>query len=104
MCVYVHAFADSDSDLDPDTDSHVEPFPVSSSHSAQTFFGAPRHRSSPWTSASLKARSRIPGHIIHVEMPDVKVGYKIAGKDRTETMFVGSEFLSYVPAESDRSE
>ena len=43
----------------------------------------------------------IPGHIIHVgSTSDVKVGYKIAGEHRTKTMFVGSRFLRYVPAET----
>ena len=42
----------------------------------------------------------IPGHIIHVDMPDVKVGYQIACKDCTEIMFVGSKFLSFVPAKT----
>ena len=60
----------------------------------------------PGVGDSVHVLDWIPGHIIRVgSTSDVKdgtvtVAYKIAGKDRTEIMFAGSKFLSFVPAET----
>ena len=91
MCVYVHAFADSDSDLDPDTDSHVEPFAVSSSDSAQTM------------ASSYRASGAVPRR---AETQMVSLDEcQFEGSESEEVEFLGSESVRIArrPCQSEAS-